>query len=159
VNGVKRNLDVRPSERLLDVLRNRLGIKSVRAGCLVGDCGICTVIVDGKLVKSCTMLAVEASGSNITTLEGLSEGLEPSQVQRAFVESFGYQCGFCTPAFVLTAYWITENMLGASEEEVARVLNSVVCRCTGYRQILDAVRLAMRWKRGDGDGQPGGEEH
>ncbi|MEM4971467.1 MAG: (2Fe-2S)-binding protein [Sulfolobales archaeon] len=148
VNGVKRAIDVKPSERLIDVLRNRLGIKSVRAGCLVGDCGICTVIMDGKLVKSCTVLAVEANGSNIITLEGLSEGLKPSPVQRAFVESFGYQCGYCTPAFVLTAYWISENMVNASDKEISEVLNSIVCRCTGYKQILDSVRLALRWKRG-----------
>lgn len=148
VNGVKRTIDVRPSERLIDVLRNRLGIKSVRAGCLVGDCGICTVIMDGKLVKSCIVLAVEANGSNIITLEGLSEGIKPSSVQRAFVESFGYQCGYCTPAFVLTAYWISENMVNASDKEISEVLNSIVCRCTGYKQILDSVRLALRWKRG-----------
>ncbi len=149
VNGVKRAIDVKPSERLIDVLRNRIGVKSVKAGCLVGDCGICTVIMDGRLVKSCMVLAAEADGSNIITLEGLSEGMRPSAVQRAFVESFGYQCGFCTPAFVITAYWISENMVNASDDEVASVLNSVVCRCTGYKQILDSVRLALRWKRGE----------
>ncbi len=151
VNSVKRTIDVKPSERLIDVLRSKLGVKSVKAGCLVGDCGICTVIMDGRLVKSCMVLAAEADGSNIITLEGLSEGMRPSAVQRAFVESFGYQCGFCTPAFVITAYWISENMVNASDDEVASVLNSVVCRCTGYKQILDSVRLALRWKRGERD--------
>ena len=147
VNGVKRVVDVKPNERLLDVLRYRLGIKSVRAGCLVGDCGICTVIVDGKLVKSCLVLAAEVNGSNIVTVEGLSTNMKPSPVQRAFVESFGYQCGYCTPAFVLTTHWITENMVNASDEEIARVLNGIVCRCTGYKQIVDSVKLALKWRR------------
>lgn len=149
LNGVKRAIDIKPSERLIDVLRKRMGIKSVRAGCLVGDCGICTVLMDGKLVKSCMVLAAEANGSNIITLEGLSEGMRPSPIQRAFVKSFGYQCGFCTPAFVITVYWISENMVSASDNEIASVLNSVVCRCTGYKQILDSVRLAIKWKRGE----------
>ena len=147
VNGIKRAIDVKPGERLLDTLRYRLGIKSVRAGCLVGDCGICTVIVDGRPVKSCPILTAETNGSNIVTVEGLSTGMKPSPVQRAFVESFGYQCGYCTPAFVLTAHWITENMVNAPEEDIARVLNSVVRRCTGYRQIIDSVKLALKWKR------------
>jgi carbon-monoxide dehydrogenase small subunit len=149
VNGRRRVLDVKPSERLIDVLRNRLGIKSVKAGCLVGDCGICTVLVDGKPLKSCLVLAAEASGSSITTLEGLSDNMRPSHVQRAFVRAFGYQCGFCTPAFVLTAHWIVENMLNASDEEIMGVLNSITCRCTGYRQILDAVKLAIKMKKGE----------
>lgn len=147
INGSKKTIDVSPSERLIDVLRRRLGIKSVKAGCFVGDCGLCTVIMDGRLVKSCLVLAAEADEANITTLEGISKYEDQRYVQKAFIESFGYQCGFCTPAFILTTYWITENMVNASEEEIKEVLNSVVCRCTGYRQILDSVRLAIKWKR------------
>ncbi len=144
VNGVWREVWVRPNERLLDVLRDRLSLRSVKAGCLRGECGLCTIIMNGQLVKSCLVLAVEADGADIVTLEGIGEPGKPSLVQKAFIEKFGFQCGFCTPAFILITHWLCRNMPQASVEEVKKVLNSAICRCTGYEQILDAVMYALR---------------
>lgn len=147
VNGVEKEVAVKPSERLLDVLREKFYVNSVKAGCLRGECGICTVIMNGKLVKSCLVLAPEADGAEILTVEGLSKPGKPSVVQRAFIEKFGFQCGFCTPAFIMAAYWIVENMPDASEEEIIEILNSVICRCTGYKQIIEAIKYAIELKK------------
>ena len=147
VNGVEKEVAVRPNERLLDVLREKFYINSVKAGCLRGECGICTVIMNGKLVKSCLVLAPEANGAEILTVEGLSKPGKPSVVQRAFIEKFGFQCGFCTPAFIMAAHWIVENMPDASEEEIKEILNSVICRCTGYKQIIEAIKYAIELKK------------
>ncbi len=147
VNGVEKEVAVKPNERLLDVLREKFYINSVKAGCLRGECGICTVIMNGRLVKSCLVLAPEADGAEILTVEGLSRPGKPSVVQRAFIEKFGFQCGFCTPAFIMAAYWIVENMPDASEEEIKEILNSVICRCTGYKQIIEAIKYAIGLKK------------
>ncbi len=147
VNGIEREVAVKPNERLLDVLREKFYINSVKAGCLRGECGICTVIMNGKLVKSCLVLAPEADGAEILTVEGLSKPGKPSVVQRAFIEKFGFQCGFCTPAFVMAAHWVVENMPDAPEEEIKEILNSVICRCTGYKQIIEAIKYAIELKR------------
>ncbi len=147
VNGVEKEVTVKPNERLLDVLREKFYINSVKAGCLRGECGICTVIMNGNLVKSCLVLAPEADGAEILTVEGLSRPGKPSVVQRAFIEKFGFQCGFCTPAFIMAAYWIVENKPDASEEEIKEILNSVICRCTGYKQIIEAIKYAVELKK------------
>jgi len=147
VNGIEKEVVVGSNERLLDVLKDKFHINSVKAGCLRGECGICTVIMNGKLVKSCLVLAPEADGAEVITVEGLSRPGKPSVVQRAFIEKFGFQCGFCTPAFIMAAHWIVENMPNASEEEIKEVLNSVICRCTGYKQIIDAIKYAIELKR------------
>ncbi len=147
VNGVEKEVAVKPNERLLDVLREKFYINSVKAGCLRGECGICTVIMNGNLVKSCLVLAPEADGAEILTVEGLSRPGKPSAVQRAFIEKFGFQCGFCTPAFIMAAYWIVENKPDASEEEIKEILNSVICRCTGYKQIIEAIKYAVELKK------------
>jgi carbon-monoxide dehydrogenase small subunit len=147
VNGVKRELDVMPNESLLHVLRDRLHIISVKGNCFRGECGICTVLMNGRPVKSCQVLAPEADGSEIVTLEGLSKNGEPSLVQKAFLEEFGYQCGFCTSAFVLLGEWIINNIPNPTEEQIKEVLNAAVCRCTGYQQIIRAIKKAAQWKR------------
>ena len=103
--------------------------------------------MNGKPVKSCLVLAAEADGSEIITLEGLGSPNKPALIQKAFIEAFGYQCGFCTGGFILLGHWILENMPDASEEEVKEILNGILCRCTGYKQIIEAIRLAQRWKR------------
>ncbi len=151
VNGVEYNVRVRNNERLLDVLRDKLGFTSVKAGCLRGECGVCTVIMNNELVKSCLVLAVEADGSEILTIEGLSRNGKPSLIQKAFIERFGFQCGFCTPAFILAGHWILNNMPDASEHEIKEVLNSIICRCTGYKQIIDAIKYALELKRNKGE--------
>jgi len=147
VNGEKKTIEVTPNERLIDVLRYRLDLRSVKAGCLKGECGTCLVLMNGKPVKSCLILAAEADGSEITTVEGLGSLNKPALIQKAFIEAFGYQCGFCTNGFILLGHWILENMPDASEEEIKEVLNSVLCRCTGYKQIIEAIKLAQKWKR------------
>lgn len=147
VNGEKKVVEVAPNERLLDVLRNKLNLRSVKAGCLKGECGTCTVLMNGKPVKSCLVLAPEVDGSEILTVEGLGSPNKPSLIQKAFIEAFGYQCGFCTGGFILLGHWILENAPNASEEEIKEMLNSVLCRCTGYKQIIEAIQLAQRWKR------------
>ncbi len=143
VNGVEREVYVKPWETLLEVLRDKLLLKSVKAGCLRGECGTCIVIMDNKLVKSCLVLAVEADGSEITTLEGLSDIGKPHIVQKAFIEKFGFQCGYCTPAFILIAYWLLKNKPSASREEVMELVNSVLCRCTGYKQVIESIEYAL----------------
>jgi len=147
VNGRKRVLEVAPNERLIDILRNKLDLRSVKAGCLKGECGTCLVLMNGKPVKSCLVLAAEADGSEIITLEGLGSPNKPALIQKAFIEAFGYQCGFCTSGFILLGHWILENMPDASEEEIKEILNGILCRCTGYKQIIEAIRLAQTWKR------------
>ena len=147
VNGRKKILEVAPNERLIDILRYKLDLRSVKAGCLKGECGTCLVLMNGKPVKSCLVLAAEADGSEIITLEGLGSPNKPALIQKAFIEAFGYQCGFCTGGFILLGHWILENMPDASEEEIKEILNGILCRCTGYKQIIEAIRLAQRWKR------------
>ena len=147
VNGRKKVLEVAPNERLIDILRYKLDLRSVKAGCLKGECGTCLVLMNGRPVKSCLVLAAEADGSEIITLEGLGSPNKPALIQKAFIEAFGYQCGFCTSGFILLGHWILENMPDASEEEIKEILNGILCRCTGYKQIIEAIRLAQTWKR------------
>lgn len=140
VNGVERTLLVRPHETLLDVLRNKLHILSVKGACNQGSCGLCTVLVNGKPMKSCMILAYQVDGAEITTVEGISNGFEPTVIQKKFIEHFAFQCGFCTPAFVLVSHYIINKYRRPlTREEAARELKGLICRCTGYKQIIDAV--------------------
>ena len=153
LNGreVERTVDVRAS--LTDMLRNDYRMTSVKKGCEVGECGACTVIIDGEAFNSCIYLAVWAEGKHITTLEGLlGPNGELSDIQQAFVEEAAIQCGFCTPGFILTAWEILESGKLYSDEELRKLLSGHLCRCTGYENILRAVkktmyrRLGMEWK-------------
>jgi carbon-monoxide dehydrogenase small subunit len=143
VNGEDKRLDVRPNETLLDVLRNRLNLKSVKAACWRGECGLCTVLLDGKPVKSCLVLAAEVDGSEITTVEGLGLEGRLSAIQRAFVEKGAIQCGFCTPAFVLVAESLSKLNPALTEAEIREAISGVLCRCTGYKQIVEAILSAI----------------
>jgi len=143
VNGEDRTLDVRPNETLLDVLRNRLNLKSVKAACWRGECGLCTVLLDGKPVKSCLVLAAEVNGSEITTVEGLGLDGRLSAIQRAFLEKGAIQCGFCTPAFVLVAEALSKLNPAPTEAEIRESISGVLCRCTGYKQIVEAILSAI----------------
>jgi aerobic-type carbon monoxide dehydrogenase small subunit (CoxS/CutS family) len=143
LNGDATTALVEGAERLIDLLRDRLGRLGTKEGCGKGECGACSVIVDGRLVNSCLYPALEVAGRKVTTIEGLEgEGGELSVLQRAFVEHGGIQCGFCSPGMILAAHALLERNPSPSEEEIRTALVGNLCRCTGYVQILDSVRAA-----------------
>jgi len=150
VNGEARTLDVEPSDTLLEVLREKLGIKSPKVGCERGDCGSCTVLLDGATVRSCLVLAIEADGHEVTTVEGLSAD-GPTELQRAFVEHNSFQCGFCAPGVVLSATELLRKNPHPTEDEVKEAISGNLCRCTGYEPIVDAVLDVGGAKRGGRD--------
>jgi len=142
VNGHVRRKEVKDNELLLDLLRERFEVKSVKAACWRGECGLCTVLLNGQLVKSCLVLAVEAAGGEVVTVEGVGEegddgGL--TTIQRAFMEHGASQCGFCTPAFVLTIHELLGRNPSPTESEVTEALSGLVCRCGTYNQIREAI--------------------
>ncbi|WP_352418792.1 (2Fe-2S)-binding protein [Proteiniborus sp.] len=138
VNGEQRKVIVKPSDTLLRVLREQLGLTGGKPGCENGDCGACTVLLDGKPVKSCMILAVEVADKKITTIEGLVE----TEIQQTFQEEGGFQCGYCTSGFILNAYALLEEKPEANDEEIKEWLQSNLCRCTGYEGIKNAVYSA-----------------
>lgn len=140
VNGAATPLDIEPQELLLDVLRERLRLTGAKRSCDVQVCGTCTVLVDGRPVSACTYLAVETDGREVVTIEGLRETPAHERIAAAFTEHAAVQCGFCTPAMVLTVHALAEAGDLADDEAVRRELSGNLCRCTGYRAILDAVR-------------------
>lgn len=141
VNGTKYEVVVKGHQTLADVLRNELKLIGTKVGCGEGECGACTVILDGRTVTSCCVLAAQADGSEIITIEGLAEdGLHP--VQESFVEAGAIQCGFCTPGFVMSTVALLEKYPDPTEEQIREGLAGNLCRCTGYQQIFDAVELA-----------------
>lgn len=144
VNGRKIELAVDERESLMDTLRRRLGLTSVKKGCEVGECGACTVLIDGETIDSCIYLTMWAEGKSITTVEGLRspEG-ELNPVQRAFIEEAAVQCGFCTPGLILSAVAIVGSGKRYSREELKKLISGNLCRCTGYENILRAVERAM----------------
>nr|WP_162162973.1 (2Fe-2S)-binding protein [Gorillibacterium massiliense] len=147
VNGTRRPAVVCSSDTLLRVLREQLGLTGAKIGCENGDCGACTVIVDGVPIKSCLMLAVEAQGSTITTIEGLRD----APIQQAFIETFAFQCGYCTPGFIMLSHALINRYPDADEKVIQEWLQSNICRCTSYEEIGAAVRSVM----GKGGGKSG----
>jgi carbon-monoxide dehydrogenase small subunit len=138
LNNEIRTVDVSANDILLDVLREKLGVKSPKIGCERGDCGACTVLMDGRTVRSCLILAIEADGHEIMTVEGLArESLSP--VQRAFLKHNSFQCGFCAPGVVLAATELLARHPQPCEEDVKEALSGNLCRCTGYQSIIDAI--------------------
>lgn len=145
VNGKVVELDVKPNELLINTLRSKLGLTSVKYGCGIGECGACTVLLDGEPVLACLILTVDADGKEITTVEGLSaESL--TEVQKAFIEEGAVQCGYCTPAFVLLSEYALRKIRQPNAEELKRYLSGVLCRCTGYINILKAVKRLAELK-------------
>ena len=144
VNGVSHDDEVEPRMLLVHYLRDVLGLTGTHVGCETSLCGACTVSVDGQAVKSCTMFAVQANGSSITTVEGLATGGELHPVQEGFWERHGLQCGYCTPGMIMTATQLIERNPNPSREEICHGLDGNLCRCTGYQHIIEAVEYAAK---------------
>jgi carbon-monoxide dehydrogenase small subunit len=140
VNGLSETAEVEVSATLLRFLRDTLDLTGAKEGCNEGECGSCMVLLDGRPVNSCLVLAVEADGGKVTTIEGLSRDGALHPIQKAFLEYTSVQCGFCTPGMVVTAVALLEANPDPSEDEVKRALAGNLCRCTGYKQIVDAIR-------------------
>ena len=142
VNGSNRSVVVEPRTTLADALRERLGLHGTHLGCEHGVCGSCTILLDGAPVRSCLLFAIQCRGSEVTTIEGLADGDILHPLQRAFVENFGLQCGFCTPGFIMLAAGALGLEKNMSDDELVDMLSSNLCRCTGYANILTAVKQA-----------------
>ncbi|HKL12103.1 MAG TPA: (2Fe-2S)-binding protein [Halanaerobiales bacterium] len=149
VNGRNFELEVKENEILLDTLRKRLNFTGAKEGCGEGECGACTIIMDGEAVTSCLILAVEADGSELETIEGQSIGEEISDIQEAFIEENAIQCGFCTPGMVMSTKALLDRNPNPSDEEIDIALSGNICRCTGYYSIRDAVKRAAEKKGGN----------
>ncbi|MFZ5974152.1 MAG: (2Fe-2S)-binding protein [Bacillota bacterium] len=139
INGRRHKAAARPADTLLEVLRNRLGLTGSKPGCENGDCGACTVLLDGWPVKSCLMLAAEAIGHEVTTIEGLKD----TPIQRAFVEKRAFQCGYCTSGFIVVCHALLSIHPEPDDATIEQWLQSNICRCTGYQEIMDAVRSVI----------------
>jgi carbon-monoxide dehydrogenase small subunit len=142
VNGERRSLEVEGRTLLVHALRDGLGLTGAHIGCDTSQCGACTVLLDGRAVKSCTVLALQVEGRELTTIEGLAPDGELHPIQRAFVEHHGLQCGFCTPGVILTAADLLSRGGSPSDEEVRHALRGNLCRCTGYQGIVESIRAA-----------------
>ena len=142
VNGKRYAIEVEPRRNLADALREDCGLTGTHVGCEHGVCGACTVLVDGEPVRACLMFAVQAQGKAVRTVEGLAQGEELHPLQQAFWEHHGLQCGFCTPGFLMLAAGVLEREPGIADEDLRHVLSSNLCRCTGYQNIVKAVRAA-----------------
>jgi carbon-monoxide dehydrogenase small subunit len=149
VNGEPRDLVVESYKTLLEVLREDLALTGTKHGCELGECGACAVILDGELVLSCLVAAVECQGRNASTVEGLREGPELHPLQQCFADHGAAQCGYCTPGMLVAAKWLLDRNPHASRGEIAEALSGQICRCTGYLQIFDAVEAAARTLRGE----------
>lgn len=144
VNGQRHSLEVWPMARLLDVIRRELGLTGTKEGCGEGECGACSILLDGKLVNSCLIPALQADGAEITTIEGVASGGELSSIQRAFVECGGAQCGICTPGMIMASVGLLKQNPAPLEADIRRALAGNLCRCTGYMRIFEAVASACR---------------
>ena len=143
VNGEVREVEVNVGESLLDVLRNKLGLTGTKKGCGVGECGACTVLIDGENIDSCIYLAVWADGKEVRTIEGLAKDGELSPVQKSFIDEGAVQCGFCTPGLVMSTTALVEKKEKLTKEELKRGLSGHLCRCTGYQHVLTAAEKAL----------------
>lgn len=150
VNGESRTADVEPRTLLVHMLRNELGLTGTHTGCETGQCGACTVLIDGKAVKSCMVLAAQAEGHEITTIEGVAPRGELHPIQEAFWEEHGLQCGYCTPGVILSSLALLNENPEPSDEAIRHGIEGNICRCTGYNAIVKSVQSASeRLKRGD----------
>ena len=144
INGRLYEEDVEPRLLLAHFLREKIGLTGTHIGCVIGECGACSVLLDGKVVKSCLHFAVQADGREVTTVEGLAKNGELSPVQEAFVKHYAFQCGYCTPGMVMTSHALLQTNPNPSEEEIRKALAGNLCMCTGYVQIVEAVKDAAK---------------
>lgn len=144
VNGKKVSLDVAPGDMLVDVLRGKLGLTGTKVGCREGECGACSIILNGKLVTSCLLPAVKADRGTILTIEGLTENGEMHLIQKRFIEDGAIQCGFCTPAMVLAGKALLDANPKPTREEIQLAISGILCRCTGYQKIIKAIDAAAQ---------------
>mgnify|MGYP000597844618 CR=1 FL=1 len=144
INGEVRIEQVKPNQRLLDLIRKDLGLVAAKEGCGKGECGACTVIMNDQPVTSCLVLAAQADGAEILTVEGLADGDNLHPLQEAFIEAGAVQCGFCIPGMIMTAYCLLKENSSPSRQEIRTALAGNICRCTGYQKIVDAVQLAAK---------------
>lgn len=149
LNGRPVTVDVPPGRRLLDLLRKDLGLTGTKEGCGEGECGACTVVVDGRPRLSCLTAAIQVDGKEVLTVEGLAARGKLHPIQKALVETAGVQCGFCTPGFVMISYALLSQNPRPTRKEVREYLSGNLCRCTGYERIVEAVLLAARWMNGE----------
>ena len=144
INGRKRQFDVEPNKLLLNLVRDELYLTGTKYGCGIGECGACTVHLDGQAVLACMVLAVDADGRSVTTIEGVADGEKLDPVQEAYIEEGAIQCGFCTPGFIMTTKALLKENLDPSEAEIREYLKGNYCRCTGYVNIINAVQSAAK---------------
>ena len=147
LNGRSQEIEVEPHELLLDVIRDRLGLTGTKRSCDVQVCGACTVLVDGRPVSACTTLAFEVRGRSVLTIEGLAENGKLHPLQQAFIEHGGFQCGFCTPGMILAAKALLDEIPNPTEEELKHFMHGNLCRCTGYKKIIESIMAAAKKMR------------
>jgi carbon-monoxide dehydrogenase small subunit len=144
INGISYRLEVEPHWTLLELLRNVLKLTGAKDGCGMGECGSCTVMMDGRAIYSCLTLAMRADGREILTIEGLAHGDELDPVQKAFIEHGAFQCGYCTPGMILSGKALLDQNPNPTDEEIKRGISGNLCRCTGYNMIVEAIRAASK---------------
>jgi len=148
VNETRVEVETTPNRRLLDILRDDLDLTGTKEGCGIGECGVCTVLMDGKAVNACLVIAPQAEGKEILTVEGLAKDGKLHPLQQAFLENFAFQCGFCTPGMLLAAKALLDRNANPSRDQIREGLAGVLCRCTGYVQIFEAVEAAAKeWQK------------
>jgi carbon-monoxide dehydrogenase small subunit len=155
VNGEPQTVSVPATTTLLELLRDRLHLTGTKEGCGIGECGACTVLLDGAPVTACLILAVEADGSDVRTIEGEAPAGELSALQQAFIDAGAIQCGFCTPGMIMSARALLTKSPDPTDEEIVEAIAGNLCRCTGYEAIVSAIRLAADRARSEGDGSSG----
>ena len=143
LNGTRRTFEAEPQETLLHLLREKEGLTGVKCGCELGECGACTVIYNGRAVNSCCVLAEQADGSDVVTIEGIGTAEHPHPLQQAFIDAGAIQCGFCTPGMILSAKALLDRNPHPDEDTIRAALSGNLCRCTGYSKIVEAIQLAV----------------
>lgn len=144
INGEPREIDAPPDRRVIDLLREDLGLTGAKEGCGSGECGACTILIDGETHLSCLMLSAQLEGRSVQTIEGIAQGDELHPVQKSFVEHGAVQCGYCTPGMILTSLHLLKQTPSPSRDEIRRAISGNLCRCTGYQKIVDAVERVSR---------------
>jgi aerobic carbon-monoxide dehydrogenase small subunit len=142
VNGTTHRLEVEPTRRLIDVLRDDLNLTGTKEGCSIGVCGACTVLVDGQTLSGCLTLALPLNGREVLTIEGLAQGRDLHPLQRAFIDHGGFQCGYCTPGQIMAAFALLQEHPSPTDEEIKEAMLGNLCRCTGYYKIIESIKAA-----------------